>query len=84
MPRRNRRSKEVKRRDDLVMDLGDTQPRMVGQTAFVKDAGGGPCGNCSTVWATLFADGLGPCCHTTVQGGVDDLGAGKITMHRHR
>lgn len=85
MPRRNKRSNEVKRgRDNLEMTLGDQHQTLLGQTAFIKDAGGGACGQCGTLCSTLFADGLGPCCHKTVRGGIDELDAGRITVHRDR
>lgn len=45
--------------------LGEPRLRLIGQSGFLKDGGGGRCSGCGTTWPTLFLDGTGPCCHAT-------------------
>jgi len=77
----HRRSKKhVKPRTD-EMTLGQPGVRLVGQSAFLKDSGGGACAGCGKRWDTLFPDGTGPCCHK-VGGDNDGGGTGPATVKR--
>ncbi len=76
--RNRRRKQDVKPRKD-EMTLGEPAVRLVGQSAFLKDGGGGKCAGCGRSWDTLFPDGKGPCCHKV---GPHGDGSGPATVKR--
>jgi len=78
--RNRRRTKDVKSPRTDEMTLGQPRARLTGQSAFLKDAGGGACSGCGTRYDTLFADGKGPCCHKVgTEGGS---GSGPASVKR--
>ncbi len=78
--RNRRRNKDVKPRTTTdEMTLGQPRVRLTGQSAFLRNSGGGPCSGCGTPYDTLFADGKGPCCHRV---GPQGDGSGPATVKR--